>query len=69
MRRSYAKENPQIVIAFARAIMAAHNLLRADAAVAKEVLRARVKDMPEADADCADRPDARAARLFSPMQR
>ena len=49
VRRSYANANPQVVISFARAIMNAHNLLRADAALATEVLRARVKDMPEKD--------------------
>ncbi len=50
VRRSYAHQNPQIVIAFARAIMNAHNMLRADDKLALEVLRARVKDMPEKDA-------------------
>ena len=50
VRRSYAKENPQIVLAFVRSIQNAHNLLRTNEALALEVLRARVKDMPEADA-------------------
>ena len=50
VRRSYAQANPQIVISFARAIQNAHNLLRADEKTAMEVLRARVKDMPEKDA-------------------
>lgn len=50
VRRSYAQQNPQIVLAFARAIMNAHNALRADEKLALEVLRARVKEMPESDA-------------------
>jgi ABC-type nitrate/sulfonate/bicarbonate transport system substrate-binding protein len=50
VRRSYAQQNPQIVTAFARAIMNAHNALRGDEKLALEVLRARVKDMPDKDA-------------------
>ncbi|MFN3891641.1 MAG: ABC transporter substrate-binding protein [Beijerinckiaceae bacterium] len=48
-RRSYAKENPKLVVAFMKTIQQAHELVFTDKAAAIDMLRKRSKGLSEAD--------------------
>ncbi|MBM3607208.1 MAG: hypothetical protein FJX29_01955 [Alphaproteobacteria bacterium] len=49
VRRAYIKSNPKEVLAFARAIMAAHELIHNDRTTAFAVLKVNVKNMSDED--------------------
>lgn len=49
VRRAYAKSNPKEVLAFVRAIIAAHDVIHNDRAAALAVLKAHVKGMTNED--------------------
>ena len=51
VRRSYAKANPQVVEAFARAIVAANDYVFSNKASTVEVLKKNLKDLDDAEAN------------------